>query len=161
MNVKLQTISAVSETQFSSTPGYELDFDLFAPSSMIGWELSERTRFNYQANTQSYVIDGIPIDVPLQDKLGHRFKITSHEWIHQFGFGSYVPRAESSFGVTRDEVILNISLLKEPSTDLYVKFQQNDDSRGELLLRLEIKVIENTAYPKAYFKANLYTVNGK
>jgi hypothetical protein len=150
------TLAYATSQMFDELKGIELEYPLFIPNSMIAWELSDRTRLRYQANTQTYVRDKLIINQPTIDDLGPRFKICSTSWTNQWGFGKKLIIDESTFGISVQPAILTVDYLGDTSTDMYIEYSRSDLSAMQKnTIKVEFKVLRLTPKPLALMRVSL------
>ncbi len=156
LNLKLAPTPIMTNDIFDNTPGLELPYSLYMPSSMMGWELSRITQLHFDSTSKVYVLDNIPIDTPLLDEEGARFKLCSNAWRYQFGFGSYIPDAESTFGIPTEGIVVQVELFKEAANDLRIEFPAKTSPAVNRTLRMEFKLIGNTPSPHGLIRITLH-----
>jgi hypothetical protein len=162
LNLKLTAIPQVTNEAFDQTPGMELPYDLYMPSSMLGWELTRLTKFQYDATHKIYVLDNILIDKPLVDDYGPRFKLCSINWRDQFGFGKYISDAESTFGIPPEGIVVQVEQFQAATTDLRIEYpaptKSSDTSNASMpsrIMRVEFKLISKEPIPQALIRVTL------
>lgn len=85
-----------SYAKFEQARGYELDYDLYLPSQINGWQQNEHTQFDYDKNNQTYWLKNIPVSQLPEDVSAIHFKIANVDWHHQFGFWQMRINADDS-----------------------------------------------------------------
>ena len=138
LNLKLEPVETVTNEGFEQAKGLELPYKLYAPSSMTAWELTALTDMTFNRQTNTYVRDNIPLDMPLIDSGGARFKLSSDSWRYQFGFGDHLTAAESTFGVTPSGTVMQVEQFDQPPNDMWLEFPPNHQMR---FMRIEFKLI--------------------
>jgi hypothetical protein len=138
LNLKLTPVKTVTNADFEQARGLELPYKLYAPSSMVAWELTELTDMFFDRQHNIYVRDNIPLDKPVIDSGGARFKLSSDNWRYQFGFGNHLSSAESTFGVTPEGVVMHVEQFDQPPNDMWLEFPPNHQMR---FMRIEFKLI--------------------
>ena len=156
LNLKLAPTPIMTNDIFDKTPGLELPYSLYMPSSMMGWELSRITQLHFDSTYKVYVLDNIPIDTPLLDEEGARFKLCSNAWRYQFGFGSYIPDAESTFGIPTEGIVVQVERFKEAANDLRIEFPANTTPATPRMMRMEFKLIANEPNPHGLIRVTLH-----
>ncbi len=162
LNLKLAKTPQVTNETFDQTPGMELPYQLYMPSSMLGWELTRRTQFQFDATHKIYVLDNILIDKPLLDDYGPRFKLCSSNWRYQFGFGRYLSDAESTFGIPPEGAVIRVEQFQEATTDLRIEYPAQTkpaDTSGtpipNRIMRVEFKLMSGEPNPQALIRVTL------
>lgn len=155
--VNIPSSHSVGPNEFEQLQGKKLPYPLYAPSSMLAWELGDRTRFRFDASTNTYIYEGVPITAPVIDSQGPRFKICSDYWDHQLGFGNRLSIDEATFGVSMKGTILKLEFTGDSGSDL--RFEYAKDILPQLKaskMRLELKVTRIQPTPEGYLRASLY-----
>lgn len=163
LNLKLTPIPLVSNETFDQTPGLELPYELYMPSSMLGWELSRLTQLHFDTTQKIYILDNIFIDKPLQDDGGPRFKLCSSGWRYQFGFGKYISDAESTFGIPPEGVVVQVEQFQEAANDLRIEYPAQKNSAAapnaqtsNRVMRVEFKLISKEPSPQGLIRIRLH-----
>jgi len=138
LNLKLEPVKRVTNADFESSRGLELPYKLYAPSSMVAWELTELTDMSFDRQRNVYVRDYIPMDRPIIDSGGARFKLSSDNWRYQFGFGDHLTPAQSTFGVIPEGVVMQVEQFDQPPNDMWLEFPPNHQMR---YMKVEFKLI--------------------
>lgn len=138
LNLKLEPVKAVTNTDFERAQGLELPYKLYAPSSMVAWELTELTDMSFDRQRNVYIRDYIPLDKPIIDSGGARFKLSSDNWRYQFGFGDHLASAESTFGVVSEGVVMQVEQFDQPPNDMWLEFPPHHQMR---YMKVEFKLI--------------------
>lgn len=155
--VKVPPSHTVTQQSFEQIQGLQLPYPLYAPSSMLAWELGDRTRFRFNPTTHTYVYEGVPITAPVIDSQGPRFKICSDYWDHQLGFGNRLSRDEATFGVSTEGTILKLEFTGDSGSDLRFEYAKSDLAKlSASKMRLEVKVTRLKPTPEGYLRASLY-----
>lgn len=116
-----------------------------------------QSQMTYDESTHTYTLDGIPLLAPVNDGFGPRFKICGENWSNQFGFSDHVPAEETTFGVTTSGTILSIQKMPFATSDMHMEFsEQAIEEARHKLVKIELKVIEASKYPKAYIRVTVY-----
>lgn len=162
LNLKLTSLPQTTNETFEQTPGLELPYELYMPSSMLGWELTNLTQFQFDAIHKIYVMDNIFIDKPLLDNYGPRFKLCSNNWRYQFGFGKYISDAESTFGIPPEGIVIQVEQFQEATTDLRIEYPAQkksaeiaNSSLPSRIMRVEFKLISKEPIPQALIRVSI------
>lgn len=162
LNLKLAETPQVTHEAFDKTPGMKLPYELYMPSSMLGWELTRLTQFQFDAIHNIYVLDNILIDKPLLDDYGPRFKLCSNNWRYQFGFGRYISDAESTFGIPPEGTVIQVEQFQEATTDLRIEYpartkpiEASSTPISSRIMRVEFKLISKEPNPVALIRVTL------
>lgn len=157
LNLKLTQEAPISLETFDAAEGLKLPYQLYMPNSMSGWSIGESTRFVFDNERKVYVLDKIPLDVPLVDDQGHRFKICSESWRYQFGFGTYITDDESTIGVTETGTVVRVERFAQPSTDIRIEASANVNDSVQRLLRVEFKLTQWEPKPQGLLRLYIDT----
>lgn len=150
VNLKIDKAPSIDYQSFLAAEGLKLPYEFYMPSSMVGWELSDSTRLTYNEKTKTYIIDNVPMDKPMMDNEGPRFKLCSYAWQYQFGFGGSLTDDESTFGIPKEGVVLEVDLIPKASADLRVEYSQRElNDLKDKVVRLEFKLIRWNPSPRA------------
>lgn len=128
---------------FVEATGHELNFDLYLPNSFTGWEPAPDNKFTYNPQTQSYELTNFDVSRTPVDNLGERFKITSENWQHEYGFtysNSYIE--ESTVGLLSGEpAVFNLHqyTIQADAKDMFVEFPANTQPKA---LHFKVKIID-------------------
>ena len=136
------TSAPINEELFYQKNGFKLDYDLYLPNSFTGWEPTIHNKFFYDTRQQLYVLNNLDISKTPIDNYGQRFKITSIDWQHEFGFASTNAFIEESkFGLVPNTPsifkIKHYSVLAD-SKDLFFELPQGVTPTA---LNIKIKII--------------------
>ncbi|MBU2883594.1 hypothetical protein KO525_10320 [Psychrosphaera sp. B3R10] len=141
----------LTEDSFYKQSGYKLDFDLYLPNSYTGWNPTIYNKFTYDADKQLYVLNNLDISKAPIDNYGQRFKITSKDWQHEFGFtntNSFIE--ESKFGLVNNRPsifkVKYYSVLAD-SKDLYFELPHNANPS---VLNIKLKVTSEATPQQAW-----------
>lgn len=156
LNVKLVATPIINDDVFEKTAGLALPYDLYMPSSLLGWELSSTTQLHFDSGRKIYFLDDIPIDRPLLDDGGARFKLCSNGWRFQFGFGKDISDAESTFGIPPEGVVVQVEQFKEAANDMRIEIPEKLSSLSVRRMRLEFKLISNEPTPRGLVRITLH-----
>jgi hypothetical protein len=153
LNLKLAPVKAISNSDFEQVQGLELPYKLYSPSSLVAWELTELTGMSFDRQRNLYITDNIPLDKPLIDGGGARFKLSSDNWRYQFGFGNRLAPAESTFGVNPGGVVMQVEQFDQPPNDMWLEFPPNHQMR---FMRIEFKLIALQPNPRGLVRISLH-----
>lgn len=141
----------LTEQKFYQTPGFKLDYDIYLPNSYTGWEPALDNKFSYDAKRQLYVLNNLNISQSPIDNVGDRFKITSIDWQHEFGFtntNSYIE--ESKIGLVKNtELIFNIKYFSVLADSKDMFFELPPDAHPASL-NVKVKIISEKSPAKAW-----------
>lgn len=155
LNARLQATDPVDTSDFDQAQGMEIPYPLYLPSSLTAWSLDESTRFRFDAQRKLYLLEGIPLNLPLIDSLGPRFKLCSESWQYQFGFGSYITDDESTVGVSEQPAVVRVERFPQASTDIRLEFSAPAGSEHRYL-RVEFKLLHWEPKPEGLLRLSLY-----
>lgn len=130
----------ITDKYFNHQQGIRLPYQLYLPNSFTGWQRQKENEFIYSAACLCYEINNIDISGQQVDSWGTRFKISSSNWQHEFGFTSADNNAEQSkIGISPKGTIVQVSQISYAS-DIYFELPQDKQTN---YLHVQFKILPN------------------
>lgn len=138
---------SLQQEDFLESKGYELPYSLFFVSSHTSWDFEEAMELSYDPATEIYSSEELLLTPEKLREKPFRFKITSHNWIHQFGFTyANTTPIESSFGLKKQTEVLTLKYFSLYCQDMYLK---PSNITKPVKLKFSLKIIDKSLSPRA------------
>lgn len=154
---KITSHPLYDDSHFVSAKGIEFQHALYTPNSFQGWINNSQTQMRFDPSTGAYISKPIHLSKVEVDNGGRRFKITTEDWKHQFGFGEYtIAQHESVFGVHEEAVVVKTEMAVTSTADLRYELPEAVEANIEnYQLTIELKIFELTPRAKALMRVSL------
>ena len=143
-------VTATVTPDAAAAPGAgRLPYDLYLPSTMIGWSFDVSTKFRFDEARGVYVLRSAQAGAYNPGDL-RRFKISSEGWKHQFGLGASGSTSAQRATLRFDGAVATATLSAYPDARDTLLPLDTDlvDGSEEVLLDFEIKVLDAGPRPR-------------
>jgi len=139
--------------EFQQLPGYQLDYDLYLPSSITNWKQTDEAKFTFNAEQKVYWLKNIDLTQVKQDNGILIFKIANADWQHQFGFGRMrINKDDSVYSTASAEgVVFNI-IYSHNASNLSLELPNSTEAK---YASFAIKLLSNRLYPSGLLYTRL------
>jgi hypothetical protein len=146
LNYRLEAEPISSIETFELAQGLKLEYPLYMPNSLVGWNIDPSTRFLFDEKRMVYFLDKIPLSS--KDPKGQRLKICTDAWLNQFGFGTVIPYAETTIGIPSEGVVVRVEKFAQPAAEIHIETPRTEAENSQtLFLHVELKLIRGEPNP--------------
>lgn len=130
---------------FFTTTGYAVNYDIHFVSDSTSWDIDESIPLSYNETLSAYETPPLHIDPHRLSNNRMTFKLTSKNWVHQFGFVDKNSTIEESLIAVGDKpVAFDVHHFSTHSMDMQLAIPERLHSRR---LKIYLKVTESQLAP--------------
>ncbi|HEY9130853.1 MAG TPA: hypothetical protein VIM98_03775 [Dyella sp.] len=143
--------SPASSDALAATGAGRLPYDLYLPSTMIGWSFDASTKFHFDEARGIYVLRSAQAGA-FDPSDPRRFKISGADWAHQFGLGpnGSTPAQRATLQFVGSAASTTLNSYPDASDTLLPLDSDSVDGSEEVLLDFELKVLESALRPRLH-----------
>jgi len=144
---------ALTFNEFQQQQGFQLDYELFFPSSINNWQQSNDYKFTFNAEQKVYWLKNIDLSQVKQGNGILTFKISNADWHHQFGFGRMRINSDDSVysAASIEGVVFNI-IYSHNASNLSLELPNPIKAN---FVSFAIKISSDTLYPSGLIYTQL------